>query len=365
MPIKLSQQQKRPPWLTRSNVLWGTGIALGLGVAIALATGSLRAGIGAGTTTVTSEKTDSQGKVIERTITTSTQDAKTLWDWLSLLGVPASLAGLGAWLQLRERKQDLIIAEGARQEEDLKDYRARVSDLLIEKNLRAIAAKDSPTTEETALLEDSVKQIQTLTLSILQRLSDGNRKASVVRFLVGADIIQRSGVSLPGADLKADITQRLKVSLRDADLSNANLVSVNLVRADLSNANLTQANLRGAYLNQAKLKGANLNSADLTGAYLNGADLTKTQFRYGGEFRSVDLRGANLKGANLHGANLEGTNLEGAKGLTKEQLEKAYLCRTTLPEGIDIVNLDRDCGTNYDTCLKKPPNTSTQIQQQP
>jgi hypothetical protein len=76
MPIKLPKQQKRSPSLTGSNVLWGTGIALGLSLAIALvaalATGTLKAGIGAGRTTVTSEKTDSQGKVIKRTITTST-----------------------------------------------------------------------------------------------------------------------------------------------------------------------------------------------------------------------------------------------------------------------------------------------------
>jgi len=68
MSIKLSKQLKLLPWLTRSNVLWGAGIALALSIAIvlvaALATGKLKFGIGAGTTTVTSEKTDSQGKVI-------------------------------------------------------------------------------------------------------------------------------------------------------------------------------------------------------------------------------------------------------------------------------------------------------------
>ncbi len=60
MPIKLSQQQKRPPWLTRSIFLWVSGAALGLGMAItlaaALATGSLKAGLGAGTTIVNSER---------------------------------------------------------------------------------------------------------------------------------------------------------------------------------------------------------------------------------------------------------------------------------------------------------------------
>ena len=92
IPIKLPRQLKRRQWLTPSNVRWVSGAALGLGVEIALvaalATDTVKAGIGAGTTTVTSEKTDSQGKVIKRTITTSTQDAKTLWHWLSLAGIP-------------------------------------------------------------------------------------------------------------------------------------------------------------------------------------------------------------------------------------------------------------------------------------
>jgi hypothetical protein len=30
---------------------------------------------------------------------------KTLWDWLSLAGVPLFLAGLGFWLQLQQQKQ--------------------------------------------------------------------------------------------------------------------------------------------------------------------------------------------------------------------------------------------------------------------
>jgi hypothetical protein len=60
MPIKLPKQQKRPPWLTRSNFLWATAAIVGLGVAIALvaalATGTLKSGFRAGTTIVTSER---------------------------------------------------------------------------------------------------------------------------------------------------------------------------------------------------------------------------------------------------------------------------------------------------------------------
>jgi hypothetical protein len=302
MSIKLSKQLKLLPWLTRSNVLWGTGIALALSIAIALvaalATGKLKFGIGAGTTTVTSEKTDSQGKVIERTITTSTQDAKTLWDWLHLtavLGVPLTLANLGYLVKLVEQEQ----AENTLQEEVLQHYLDRVSNLVIEKNLLAIAAKDAPTTEETELLDVSVDIIRALTLSTLRRLSDGVRKASVVRLLIEADIIKRLEVSLANTDLKG---------------------------ADLIGADLDGAILHGAILNDAPLIFANLIDANLCGA--------------------------RLKNANLYGARLKGANLYGAQELTEEQLEEAYLCETELPGGLDI-NPNRDCGKPHDEWLSE------------
>jgi hypothetical protein len=302
MSIKLSKQLKLLPWLTRSNVLWGTGIALALSIAIvlvaALATGKLKFGIGAGTTTVTSEKTDSQGKVIERTITTSTQDAKTLWDWLHLtavLGVPLTLANLGYLVKLVEQEQ----AENTLQEEVLQHYLDRVSNLMIEKNLLAIAAKDAPTTEEKELLDVSVDIIRALTLSTLRRLSDGVRKASVVRLLIEADIIKRLEVSLANTDLKG---------------------------ADLIGADLDGAILHGAILNDAPLIFANLIDANLCGA----------------RFKNTNLYGARLKGANLYGA----------QELTEEQLEEAYLCETELPGGLDI-NPNRDCGKPHDEWLSE------------
>jgi hypothetical protein len=363
MPIKLPKQQKRPPWLTRSNFLWGTGIALVLGIAIialvaALATGTLKSGIGAGTTTATSEKTDSQGKVIDRTKTTTPQDAKTLWDWLSLLVVPASLAGLGALLQLKEqrraeqqadlereitdknrqqdleiadknRQQDLEIARDNREEEALQHYLDRVSNLVIEKNLLAIAAKKEPTTEETELLEVSVEIIRALTLSTLRRLSDGARKASVVWLLIEADLIQGLAVRLEGADLRR-----------------ANLMGANLKGANLKGANLEGARLEGVHLSNAYLAGATLRGADLNGTDLNGADLYRANL-YGANLYEANLYEANLRGADLFYTNLRGARLYGAKGLTKGQLEKAYLCNTKLPEGIDM-DPNRDCYEVYE-----------------
>jgi uncharacterized protein YjbI with pentapeptide repeats len=354
----------------------------------ALATGTLKSGFGADTTTVTSEKTDSQGKVIERATTTSTQDAKTLWDWLNLggvLAVPITLAILAAWLQHKQqqrdlqqteqqaklereiadknRQQDLEIAQGTREEEALQHYLDRVSNLVIEKNLLAIAAKKEPTTEEKELLDVSVDILRGLTLSTLRRLSDGVRKASAVRLLIETDIIKRLKVSLHGADLSganlesADLRgARLRgTNLGGADLTDADLEGAYLFRADLrgaalSGANLHKAkligadlraaNLSDAFLRRARLMGANLKDARLRGANLAGVNLADADLFFA-DLDDTDLRGTHLSGANLHKA-----KLIGAKGLTKKQLEIAYLCNTKLPEGIDM-DPNRDCGKPY------------------
>jgi uncharacterized protein YjbI with pentapeptide repeats len=268
------------------------------------------------------------------------------------LVVPASLAGLGALLQLKEqrraeqqadlereiadknRQQDLEIAQGTREEEALQHYLDRVSNLVIEKNLLAIAAKKEPTTEEKELLDVSVDIFRGLTLSTLRRLSDGVRKASVVRLLIETDIIKRLKVSLQDADLSC--ANLRYADLSDADLSDADLSGANLKGARLSQANLSCANLRYADLLDAGLRNADLSGADLSGANLKGASL------HGAALSCAILEDAKLKGARLYGTYLGGADLSGAKGLTKEQLENAYLCKTTLPKEIGV-DPDRDC----------------------
>jgi uncharacterized protein YjbI with pentapeptide repeats len=253
---------------------------------------------------------------------------KTLWDWLSLLVVPASLAGLGALLQMKEQQ----IAEDNRQEEALQHYLDRVSNLVIEKNLLAIAAKDAPTTEEKELLKVSLEIIRALTLSTLRLLSKGSRKTSLFRFL-----------------LEADIIKQLKVSLKGADLSGADLSDTKLEYVDFRNANFSGASLWAAYLPGAYLMGADFTNADLTHASLSGAKLMGADFT-NADLTHADLSGAKLAVANLTNADLTQANLSGAnfinddaRGLTKKQIEGAsFLCKTKLPDEIDI-DPDRDC----------------------
>jgi uncharacterized protein YjbI with pentapeptide repeats len=239
-------------------------------------------------TTITVEK-DKQNKIVKTIEVRAHSEGKTLWDGLSLVVVPLSLAMLGYWLQKEQQKR----AEQFAEEEALQAYIDKISVLLIDKNLIAISTKGkNKTTEEEELLNSCLTIIRSRTLSILQLFkNDPDRKSRVIRFLIEADIVYK-----------------LKLNLREADLSGATLLGVNLIRAKLAFTKFTNVNFRFA-----KLIGANLAWADLESAKCEGARLSFT-----------NLEGANLKGANLEGAKLCGAKLRSAKFI-KANLERANL----------------------------------------
>ena len=273
------------------------------------------------------------------------QRGKTLWDWMQLLIIPVVLA-IGGYLfnltvsrneqsaaanraQIEREaaanrdKTEREIALDNQREATLQEYINKMSELLLDKNLR----------ESTG--NDEVRKIARVrTLTILPRL-DKERKKNVLLFLSEAGLIDKdknnivnlSGVNLSGADLhEADLYEaNLRgADLRVASLGGANLVGADLYEADLSGANLCVASLSGANLSGAKLRGADLRVASLSEADLGGADLS-----------GADLSGADLSQAYLCYADLSQANLKGATGITSEELEKVAgsLQGTTMPDG--------------------------------
>jgi uncharacterized protein YjbI with pentapeptide repeats len=223
--------------------------------------------------------------------------AKTLWDWLELLIVPAILIAVTfAWSATQTRNDnkredrriaaDRAAAEEARQDATLQSYLDQMSGLMLREKLL------------TSSQISAVRAVaRTVTLAALRRL-DGERRAAVVQFLYEADLLHvyeadlfpsSPVVSLRGADLSG-------ADLRRATLSGAELSSVDLTGADLTGADLNEAHLVFSRLRQAQLSRAYLDTTDLTGADLTGADLT------GAYFADTDLAGAHLTDANLRGA---------------------------------------------------------------
>jgi uncharacterized protein YjbI with pentapeptide repeats len=224
---------------------------------------------------------------------------KTLWDWLQLLSalaIPVVLAGIGVWFTAQQDARQLNIEEQRAQDAALQAYLDQIGRLMLEKDLR-----NSEGDSEARTLA------QARTLTVLRRL-DPERKAEVVRFLGGADLVQR-------LDERPPIIRLSEADLREADLTEAHLRGADLSEADLRRADLSKAFAEGAVLSEADLRGADLREADLRGANLSGADL--------GE-------------ANVTAANLRLAHLGEAEGIASEELSqhaRSLLVGATLPDG--------------------------------
>jgi uncharacterized protein YjbI with pentapeptide repeats len=123
-----------------------------------------------------------------------------------------------------------------------------------------------------------------------------------------------NNVDLHGCDLT-----RLWISHADfygANLGNANLnSSIFDGVSDFDNANLTNANLIGVNIHEGDFVGANLTNATLTGANLSNAaildaTLTNAHF-YFANLSNVIFNNSNLSGANFTNANLSGATFTG------------------------------------------------------
>jgi uncharacterized protein YjbI with pentapeptide repeats len=290
------------------------------------------------------------------------QPAKTLWDWLQLLIVPAILIGVTVvWsaAQTRgdnKREDRRIAADNKREDRRIAADRAAAKEARRDRTLQAYLNQMSGLMLDKKLLtsdqNDAVRAVaRTATLTTLRRL-DSSRKSEVVLFLnearlldgrigvpvslagahlddVNLESVDLTNASFAAADLRgADLSDTdlqnahlAETKLRDADLSyaylrNASFAAADLRGADLSGArfgraDLSRADLRGADLEDADLTSANLVEADLRGAILKGADLRKADFLVA-DLRGADLRGTILEGAYLHAADLTGANVTGA-----------------------------------------------------
>lgn len=256
------------------------------------------------------------------------QSAKTLWDWLGLLGtiaIPFVLFSFERTEQRRSEKEaetEKKIADNNLREQALEAYLDRMSELLIDKRLKVLISKNMHKSDPKYQMLDALLDVaRARTLSVLRRLDqDGERKGSVIRFLVDAELI--SNLDLNTADLS-------NADLSGVNLTRAKLSKANLSGADLGNAVLIGANLIGANLSRSVLIGANLSEADLTRANLTEANLIFYANLSGADLTEANLSGANLTEANLSGANLSGANLSGAN-LTVTDLKDANLGATDL-----------------------------------
>lgn len=293
------------------------------------------------------------------------QPAKSLWDWLQLLGIPVVLAAGAAVFNhlLDARSRD--IATDQQREAALQNYLDEISKLLTDNHLNE---------PESGSAARAIARARTLT--VLPGL-DPIRKGRVLRFLyetglifrddpivdlrganfsnlkisetkLNSNYLERTGtrISLRKANLQGAIFRDAsleEIDLRDACLDGAYITYADLSGTWLCNASMKMARLHGSNLYQACLQGAHMEAVNLRGAYLREADLRNVHLQemngykanlQAANLRKVHLHEAQLQGADLEYADLRGTNL---KVLTAEQIKEvnfqgARLCATNITE---------------------------------
>jgi uncharacterized protein YjbI with pentapeptide repeats len=249
---------------------------------------------------------------------------KTLWNWATILLVPAVLAIGGYWFNRRQQERDQRNAEQRAQDEALQAYLDQMSQLLIEKDLH---------TEENRYVEARVTA-RARTLVVLRQLDDDrkDRKKSVLQFLYEAQLINKERKLSPLSRVfEPRVLEARVIRLDGAELRNASLRYITLSGAALDGAILENADLRNTYLSGIDLGGSYLSGADLSGADLKGASLVNADLQ---RKDARGLEGADLTGADLTGTDLTGADLSGAIGVTAQQLGKCKsLAGATMPNG--------------------------------
>ena len=248
---------------------------------------------------------------------------KTLWDWLELAIIPLVLAGGAIGFGYLEQKQtetreiqNKAIELDRQREAVLQSYLDKMSDLIIEKNLRP-----SPNPTDDAPRDNVFIVAQALTINTLRQL-DTHRKNILFQFLRSSGL--HKFILCVASMTELDLSQTLMFKI--------NLIKTDLYRANLQGANLHHTNLAEANLNWADLSRANLEKAELCKTELVGAKLIKADLP-GANLSGVILRYADLSRAVLFGADLTDADLTGAT-ITLEQLaQAASLHGATLPDG--------------------------------
>jgi Pentapeptide repeats (8 copies) len=226
------------------------------------------------------------------TVAIEQQPAKTLWDWLGLLGVLAIpvVVGFGAaWFTAQQGKVSDRENTDNQRETALQAYIDKISELLLHEHLG----------ESTG--NHQVETIARARTATVLRTLDPVRRGSLIRFLSRAGILVKctekekamAGLDLHGADLS-------RLNLRNTNLSGANLSGAFLSESDLIETSLIQAKISEAFLFEANLSGADLTRADLSRAFLYGAKLRGAKIMQEQWEQAKSLKGATMPDGSIH-----------------------------------------------------------------
>jgi uncharacterized protein YjbI with pentapeptide repeats len=225
---------------------------------------------------------------------------KTLWDWLDLIIIPASIA-LFAWMYTEfEKDKNERIEEEKIKSNILESFINTMTELLVQHNLAS-----NPDQKRLAIARTRIN----MALSQL----DGQRKGQVLQFLYESDLIDKNPkFKLLGNNFNDAVLDN--IVLGDSVIKGAYFKNASMRNANLNGIDLTSCNLENVDLFESLLENANLSYTILTNANLENIDLS-----------TVDFEGANLTKANLNGATIRQSQLDGVFKKEGIQLSKTII----------------------------------------
>ena len=195
---------------------------------------------------------------------------KTLWDLMELLIVPVVLAFGALWFNREQLNREQWLAREHEEERSLQNYFDKMTELLLEKNLRG--SKEGSEVR-------SIARVRTYTAL---RAVNEMRKTNIMWFLIQAGLIGETSVAASKsteAGAEPEVPRRRNiVNLKGAPLSQTDLPYADLRGADLRFVHFRKANLAHARLDNAILFAPDLCGANLNMANLEGADLRKAKY---------------------------------------------------------------------------------------
>jgi uncharacterized protein YjbI with pentapeptide repeats len=215
-------------------------------------------------------------------------EAKSLWDWLDLLIIPAAIALIGWLFSEIEKSKNNKREEERSQNEIVESFLQTMTNLIIEHGLH-----DN--------LNQQLLSIVRARINIAVNNLNGARRGQILQFLYESELI--------------DFNPKIK------------LLGINFQNALLDEIVLGQSEIKGAYFNNASIKNANLKGGNFTGCDFSRANfsnslLENTDFSYSilskASLKYIDLTTVNFEGAILNGANLKGSTI------LKTQLENIH-----------------------------------------
>lgn len=215
-----------------------------------------------------------------------TERYKTLWDWLDLIIIPASIA-LFAWIYTEfEKDKNTRIEEEKAREKTLDYFINTMTELLVKHDLAG-----SPEQKRLAIARTRIN------LALPQL--DGGRKGQILQFLYESDLVDKNpkfkllGCNFNESQLDNIVLGQSEIKgayFKDASFKKSNLIEVDFTSCDFTGADFTGSLMTNTNLSYAKLNNTKLENVDLTTVDFEGADLT-----------SASLKGSKIKRSQLEG----------------------------------------------------------------